>query len=169
MQLFAIEKIKIKLDLKAFYKKMSEAVIEAMQSAIEHKQNINGKRIKPNTASTKKRKGFTHRMKETGKFIENAHKYKVKKFGAKIYVSKSIHSSKKTKKGKVHKVTYEEIAKYNQPKDAGVPGIDAHGNSSEHFGLSNEFQEIHRTELEKEVLKQLKEKAIVKKRFKVAL
>jgi len=82
----------------------------------------------PNMPSTAKRKGFNHRMKETGAFAANAYGYETGKLHVRIFVKDSPHPNARDGQ------TYEQIGAWNQ-KDH--PEQAAHiPLASKHFGIT---------------------------------
>ena len=136
------------LNLTAFLKKWGKRMCDGMRRAIERKQTINGGAVRPNAASTRAKKGFTHRMKDTGYFLANAFRFKADKRSLTLYVPDTPHPESGT--------PLNDISYYNQPRSAAVPGAPGHNNpGSEHFGLPRDAEAAFFKDIEKEVFKQI--------------
>ena len=117
------------LRMKAEMERAAQAIIDGMKTAILNKVGVDGSKVEENEVSTSDRKGFDHRMVDTGAYVKYGLTYKA--------TDRSFIVAPKDRDHPGGKASYLQIAEWNQKGNDNV-AVDK---ASNHFGLTKKAEE----------------------------
>ena len=138
------------LDLTKALQQACRFIIDDLQARIENKVDINGNPVLPNAKSTIKKKGFDHRMKDSGNFIRHAFRFSAKRTVASIFINRGKHPNSRA--------SYWQIGAWNLK---GHPNQSI-AKASEWFGLNKDVEKKVNAYLATEIFNQIDKKLIFK-------
>jgi hypothetical protein len=142
-----------KLNLKPTLSHIGKELVKDMRKRILGRRGLSNQPVHPNRPSTIKKKGFDHRMVDTGAFVKRAHYYRAKAMSVVISLYKKPHPSSNGR------ATYYDVGKYNQK---GHPDANKNADLHQHFVVDIAMADWAITKIKDEAFRQIDKKLTFK-------